>query len=71
MIVSRISPLTQKVVEIDLPITEEQVILWNSGQGLIQDIFPDLTPSQREFILTGICEEEWNQLFGDEDEEDE
>jgi hypothetical protein len=33
---------------------------------MIQDAFPHLTPSQREFILTGISPEEWDATFPDE-----
>jgi hypothetical protein len=28
----------------------------------IQDVFPNLTPSQWDFILTGIPEEEWEEV---------
>jgi len=29
----------------------------------VQTIFPHLTSEEREFILTGVTPEEWNQLF--------
>ena len=29
---------------------------------LIQDAFPTFTPSEREFILTGICDECWSAM---------
>ena len=28
---------------------------------------PHLTPGEREFILTGITDEEWDELFAEED----
>ena len=28
----------------------------------IQDAFPSFTPSEREFILTGICDECWDSM---------
>lgn len=28
----------------------------------IQNEFPDLTPEQREFFITGICDDCWNQM---------
>jgi hypothetical protein len=34
----------------------------------IQDIFPDLTAGQREFIFTGYTEEDWATLFPPEEE---
>ena len=27
---------------------------------LIQDIFPDLTPDEREFLMTGYTKEDWD-----------
>lgn len=41
-----------------------QFTLWNSG-ALIQEAFPELTPDEREFIISGITKEEWNELFGE------
>ena len=32
----------------------------------IQDAMPNLTPNEREFIMTGITPEEWNEIFGGE-----
>jgi len=45
----------------ELPITNEQLNRWEQGE-LIQNVFPDLTPDQREFIMTGITGEEWKTL---------
>jgi hypothetical protein len=67
MKVKRKSPLTGKSHEMDLPITAEQIGNYNRG-AMIQDAFPHLTPSQREFILTGISPEEWDATFPEEDE---
>ena len=36
--------------------------------ALIQDAFPYLTTSQRELMLTGISDEIWDDMFGDEEE---
>ena len=36
---------------------------WSVKKELIQDVFPELTPPQREFIKTGVSESEWNNLF--------
>lgn len=35
-------------------------------QPLIQDFFPELSPDEREFILTGITPEEWETLKPDD-----
>lgn len=39
---------------------------WQAGT-LIQDAFPMLTASEREFIKTGITPEEWDRMFGGDD----
>jgi hypothetical protein len=44
--------------------TPQQFTLWNSG-ALVQEAFPNLTPDEREFIISGITKEEWNELFGE------
>lgn len=36
---------------------------------LIQQICPDLSPSDREFLLTGITDEEWQRMGWDDGEE--
>ena len=36
---------------------------------LIQDIFPGLSPDQREFIKTGYTREDWDKLFPPEEAE--
>ena len=69
MIVVRNSPFTGEIRKRDLPITQEQLDAWKSGV-LIQDAFPQLSASDREFILTGMTDEEWDELFGDESEDE-
>ena len=54
---------------LDLPITQEQLAEWEAG-GLIQKVMPDLTTSQREFVMTGVTDEEWDNEFGTEEDED-
>lgn len=38
---------------------------WRSGE-LIQRAMPDLTPGQREFFLSGICDKCWDTMFGED-----
>lgn len=37
--------------------------MWLDKEGLIQELLSDLTPAQREMILTGINEDEWKTMF--------
>ena len=63
MLIRRISILSGAETSRELPITPEQLALFESGQGLVQDIFPELSPGDREFLMTGTTEAEWDQYF--------
>lgn len=65
MIITRKSMLTGIERSFDLDVTEEQLNAYYNGV-LLQNAFPNLTPSEREFIKTGIVDEEWNNAFLDE-----
>lgn len=67
MIIKRISPFSSNINAMDIDITEEQYEAWAQGK-LIQDVMPNITADEREFILTGILKDEWNKLFGEENE---
>ena len=70
MLIKRKSVLSGKETEMDLPITQEQLISWMQGQKLIQDVMPDLSADEREFLMTGITPEEWESLFGGQGNDD-
>lgn len=59
--------------EIDTPYEEkdflERLSHWQEG-ALIQRVFPELRPEKREIIISGTCNDGWNELFGDEDAEE-
>ncbi len=50
----------------DIDVTEEEYDRWRSGM-LIQRAMPHLSDVDREFIMTGITEEEWNAEFAGEE----
>lgn len=62
MIVVRKSMLSGVTRTMDIPVTEAQLALWESGMP-IQRVMPHLTPDQREFLMTGISPEEWDEEF--------
>jgi hypothetical protein len=69
--VTRTSLFTKQRNSMTLPITRDELQAYARGADLIQNVFPNLTPDQREFIQSGATLEEWNSMFGsDEDEED-
>jgi len=68
MIVRRKSARTGDMNEMDLDVTQEQLDAYTNGQGLVQQIFPDLTPGEREFIKTGYTEADWAAMFPPEED---
>lgn len=63
MEVTRRSKMTGKIRTREIPITNEQLASWKSGT-LIQIAMPELSPDDREFLMTGITPEEWDELLG-------
>lgn len=64
MILRKTSIFTGKEHEMVFPDgIEARIAAWKHGRDLIQTAFPDLTPDQREFLLSGSTPEEWEQLF--------
>lgn len=66
MLIVRRSPFTGRQHSMDLDITEEQLTQWENGE-LIQNVFPNLSADEREFIMTGITPQEWHETFGEDD----
>lgn len=64
MIITRKDPFTGKTNTMDLDITEDQIEAWHAGQ-LIQNAFPKLDADQREFLMTGIMPDSWDEKFGE------
>lgn len=48
---------------------EDRYAIWRGGV-LIQRVWPDATPDQREQLQTGICSDKcWNEFLGVSDED--
>lgn len=62
MLITRKSVLTGVTRTLDLPVTEQQLAAWQSG-ALIQGAMPNLDSNQREFIISGCTQEEWDEYF--------
>lgn len=66
MKITKKSMLTGVTRTIDMPITEQQYTDWVDG-ALIQNVMPHLTVGEREFLLSGITDEEWAAFMGVEE----
>jgi hypothetical protein len=64
MKITRTSAVSGITRTLDLDITPEQVAAFNGG-ALVQNAFPNLSNAEREFILTGVTQEEWDATFAD------
>jgi hypothetical protein len=72
MLIKRTSLISKVEREMEIEVTETQMERFENRHitgELIQEIFPDLSASDREFILTGITDEEWNNLFEEDDDD--
>lgn len=66
--------ITKKCVHTGKPysvtVDSEGYFRWVNGE-LAQRAFPYLSVADREFLISGISPEGWDQLFGNEEEENE
>ena len=53
MDIMRMDPVTREFNERTLPISKEQFDSWMGGE-LIQNVMPDLSISDREFLISGM-----------------
>ena len=66
MLITRISQISNTHNSMELDITYDQLDRVNNrhlSKELIQDIVPNLSKEEREFLITGITPKEWNELF--------
>ena len=68
MVLSRKCRVTSELVTLTVTIVD--YYKWKGGE-CSQNVWPDLTPDEREFIQTGYTQAEWESIFSDSDEEDE
>lgn len=54
--------VTGKLVSVKVP--AEGLYAYRQG-ALIQDAFPNLSKDEREFLISGISKEGWEETFGD------
>lgn len=71
MLITRTSIYSGKTRTLDLDVTKEQMAEFESpNRRAIQYIFPNLSANDREFILNGVTKEEWEELYGKDDDID-
>lgn len=62
MLIKRTSLVSGKTHIVEIDVTPDQITEWQNG-ALIQEVMPDLSPTDREFLMTGITDAEWGEEF--------
>tara|TARA_B100000287_G_C20198035_1_gene608838 strand:+ start:68 stop:274 length:207 start_codon:yes stop_codon:yes gene_type:complete len=67
VLVKKISPLTGELNEMVLDVTQEQLdeFYYDPNRRLIQQIFPQLSEVEREFLKTGYTASDWRIIHGE------
>lgn len=69
MLITRRSPFSGVERTRDLSVTKEEIDRWRGGE-FVQHVWPNLSPDDREFIMTGISPQEWDENVPKEEEDD-
>ena len=64
MLITMTSIVSGRTTTRDIDVEPEQILAWQNGM-LIQDAMPELSAPDREFIMSGITQEEWDGIFQD------
>ena len=67
MLVTKKSLLTGITHTLDIDVTQEQLAAHAAG-ACIQDVCPNLSAADREFLISGSTQAEWDVAFPDEDD---
>ena len=69
--VTKKSIISGKTNTMELDITQEDLDRYEQVSGLlVQAVFPQLSSSEREFLISGITPTEWNDTCGGEENDD-
>lgn len=71
MLITKTCILTNRTNTLDIDITQEQLDRVNNRHSTgeyIQNIVPDLSPAHREFLMTGICNDVWNERLSEDND---
>tara|TARA_E500000178_G_scaffold349042_1_gene405257 strand:- start:65 stop:262 length:198 start_codon:yes stop_codon:yes gene_type:complete len=64
MQITKFSPQSMRDNTREIDVTQSQLDRWKAGE-LIQNVMPHLSPDDREFLMTGLTPEDWEEMFPD------
>ena len=64
MKITRTSPLTGETATKEIDVTAAQIASWEGGE-LAQNAFPNADSDEREFIMSGYTDSDWDEMFGE------
>jgi hypothetical protein len=67
MLVTKKSLVSGNTSTMDIDVTDDQLARIETGRELIQNIVPDLSTDEREFLKSGITPQEWDGMFGEDE----
>lgn len=65
MLITRTSTLSGITRTMDIDVQPHEYQAWLDGQ-MIQYAMPHLSVSEREFLISGVTDEEWNEMMYEE-----
>jgi hypothetical protein len=68
ILITRISPITGETRTREIMCSEADYLAWEAG-ALIQNVMGYLSPADREFIISGCTQEDWDTLLSEETED--
>ena len=65
MDITRRSPWSKQTNTMRLDVSDEEFVTWRNGK-LIQEAMPRLNSAEREFLMTGLTNTDWFDMFKDD-----
>lgn len=67
MLLRKKSVFTGREAEMEIPCTPEDIVRWQRSGRPIQEMLPQLTRDEREFLMSGSTPAEWDDLFKEDE----
>ena len=64
MLITKFSPHSMRDNTREIDVSQSQLDRWKAGE-LIQNVMPHLSADDREFLMTGLTPQDWEEMFPD------